>query len=44
VLDAQPTQLLDVAEQLAIDVVFDFRHFGTCPNGAIGGGRQGRKA
>jgi len=25
-LDAQLTQLLDVAEQLAVDVVFDFRH------------------
>src|ERR1700758_4471116 len=25
-LDAQRAQLLDVAEQLAIDVVFDFRH------------------
>src|SRR5262249_46287200 len=32
---AQLTQLLHVAEQLAIDVVFDFRHFAHAPAGLL---------
>jgi hypothetical protein len=39
-LDAQCTQLLNVAEQLAIDVVFDFRHGWCSPRAPVRLGRR----
>jgi hypothetical protein len=41
-LDTQRPQLLDVAEQLAIDVVFDFRHGWCSPRAPVRKGPSAR--